>query len=735
MALWVEKHRPATLDKLTYHAGLTEHLQQLAKSGDIPHLLIYGPSGAGKRTRVAATLREIYGPSAEKLKVSQRIFETPSRRKLEINLISSNFHIEVNPSDAGIYDRVVIQDLIKEIAQTQQVTAGARKFKVVVVHEADALTRDAQHALRRTMEKYMGNMRVILCANSTGKIIGPVQSRCLLVRVAAPTVGEVVDVINSVAKKEGISVPPAFALQLANASKRNLHRALLMLEAAYVQQYPFTDAQETVLPEWELYTRDIAAAVLREQTPAQLLAVRKQLYEVLGHCIPPAVVLKVVAACLIDGVDEPLKPVVAHHAAFYEHRMQTGQKAIVHLEAFVAKFMSVYKRSLMQHGSLRFYSDAKYKTIKVPHMADSITEGTLKSWTKQVGEHVEQDEEVASIETDKVDIPVNSPVAGVLRELLANEEDTVVVGQDLFKIEEGAAAEGGAKPKATEAPAAAAIPKAEAKVEASKPEVTTPAASKPAAPAAPKPAASKPVSPPVSFGAPNRSERRVKMNRMRLRISERLKQSQDTAASLTTFNEIDMTNLIDMRKQYKDLVLKTHGVKLGYMGAFVKASSYALQAVPEVNASIDGDHMVYYDYCDVSVAVATPKGLVTPVLRNTERMGIVDVEQEIANLGTKARDNKITVEDMAGGTFTISNGGVFGSLYGTPIINMPQAAILGMHAIKDRPVVVNGEIKIRPMMYVALSYDHRIVDGREAVTFLVKLKEAIEDPRRLLLNV
>ncbi|KAJ1804981.1 hypothetical protein LPJ77_004477 [Coemansia sp. RSA 2523] len=735
MALWVEKHRPATLDKLTYHAGLTEHLQQLAKSGDIPHLLIYGPSGAGKRTRVAATLREIYGPSAEKLKVSQRIFETPSRRKLEINLISSNFHIEVNPSDAGIYDRVVIQDLIKEIAQTQQVTAGARKFKVVVVHEADALTRDAQHALRRTMEKYMGNMRVILCANSTGKIIGPVQSRCLLVRVAAPTVDEVADVINSVAKKEGISVPPAFALQLANASKRNLHRALLMLEAAYVQQYPFTDAQETVLPEWELYTRDIAAAVLCEQTPAQLLAVRKQLYEVLGHCIPPAVVLKVVAACLIDGVDEPLKPVVAHHAAFYEHRMQTGQKAIVHLEAFVAKFMSVYKRSLMQHGSLRFYSDAKYKTIKVPHMADSITEGTLKSWTKQVGEHVEQDEEVASIETDKVDIPVNSPVAGVLRELLANEEDTVVVGQDLFKIEEGAAAEGGAKPKATEAPAAAAIPKAEAKVEASKPEVTTPAASKPAAPAAPKPAASKPVSPPVSFGAPNRSERRVKMNRMRLRISERLKQSQDTAASLTTFNEIDMTNLIDMRKQYKDLVLKTHGVKLGYMGAFVKASSYALQAVPEVNASIDGDHMVYYDYCDVSVAVATPKGLVTPVLRNTERMGIVDVEQEIANLGTKARDNKITVEDMAGGTFTISNGGVFGSLYGTPIINMPQAAILGMHAIKDRPVVVNGEIKIRPMMYVALSYDHRIVDGREAVTFLVKLKEAIEDPRRLLLNV
>ncbi|KAJ2515050.1 2-oxoglutarate dehydrogenase complex E2 component [Coemansia sp. RSA 1939] len=375
-------------------------------------------------------------------------------------------------------------------------------------------------------------------------------------------------------------------------------------------------------------------------------------------------------------------------------------------------------------------------------MADSITEGTLKAWAKQVGEQVEQDEEVASIETDKVDIPVNSPVSGVLRELLANEEDTVVVGQDLFKIEEGAVAEGGAAPKpkaeetesapepATSAPAAAAAAAAAA---TSAPAAKPAPASKPA-PAAP--AQPKETSPATSsLGAPNRGERRVKMNRMRLRIAERLKQSQNTAASLTTFNEIDMTNLMDMRKQYKDAVLKTHGVKLGFMGAFVKACSQALQAVPEVNASIDGDHVVFYDYCDVSVAVATPKGLVTPVLRNTERMSIVDVEQEIANLGAKARDNKITVEDMAGGTFTISNGGVFGSLYGTPIINMPQAAILGMHAIKERPVVVGGKIEIRPMMYVALSYDHRIIDGREAVTFLVKIKEAIEDPRRLLLSV
>ncbi|KAJ2297999.1 Replication factor C (RF-C) subunit [Coemansia sp. RSA 2706] len=348
MALWVEKHRPPTLDKLSYHQGLTDHLQKLAGSGDIPHLLVYGPTGAGKRTRIAAVLREIYGPGAEKLKVSQRVFETPSRRKLELSLISSNHHIEVNPSDAGIYDRVIIQDLIKEIAQTQQVAASARRFKIVVVHEADALTRDAQHALRRTMEKYMGNMRVILCASSTGKIIAPVQSRCLLLRVAAPSADEVAQVIHQVAKKEGISVPDVMAVRLAAESKRNLHRALLMLEAAYVQQYPFAEASEPVLPEWELYTRDIAAAALREQSPAQLQAIRKQLYEVLSHCIPPSTLFRVVAAQLIDGVAEQLKPEVARHAAFYEHRLQTGQKAIVHLEAFMAKFMSVYKRSLMQ---------------------------------------------------------------------------------------------------------------------------------------------------------------------------------------------------------------------------------------------------------------------------------------------------------------------------------------------------------------------------------------------------
>jgi len=231
----------------------------------------------------------------------------------------------------------------------------------------------------------------------------------------------------------------------------------------------------------------------------------------------------------------------------------------------------------------------------------------------------------------------------------------------------------------------------------------------------------------------SRNETRVKMNRMRLRIAERLKESQNAAASLTTFNEIDMSSLVSMRAKYKDEVLKTHDVKLGFMSAFACACSLALKEIPAANASIEGEEIVYHDYVDLSVAVATPKGLVTPVVRNAEGMGFVEIEKEIANLGKKARDGKLSLEDMAGGTFTISNGGVFGSLYGTPIINLPQAAVFGMHAIKDKPVVVNGEIVIRPIMVVALTYDHRLLDGREAVTFLVKVKEYIEDPRKMLL--
>jgi len=364
-------------------------------------------------------------------------------------------------------------------------------------------------------------------------------------------------------------------------------------------------------------------------------------------------------------------------------------------------------------------------------MADSISEGSLKQWNKKVGDFVALDEEIATIETDKVDVAVNSPKAGTIVELYAKEEDTVAVGADLFKLELGDAPAGGAPKKEEpkkEAPKKE-EPKKEVKKEEPKKETPKEAPSKPAPVAKPT---SEPTSAPAAF---SREERSVKMNRMRQTIARRLKQSQENAASLTTFNEVDMSALMNMRNKYKDAVLKKHNVKLGFMSAFVKASCYALKELPAVNARIEGDSIVYNDYVDVSVAVATPKGLVTPVIRNCESLSFVEVEKSIAQYGAKARDGQIAIEDLSGGTFTISNGGVFGSMMGTPIINMPQSAILGMHAIKERPVAVNGKVEIRPMMYLALTYDHRIIDGREATTFLVKLKEALEDPTRLLLDV
>ncbi|KAJ4313654.1 2-oxoglutarate dehydrogenase complex E2 component [Fusarium piperis] len=390
--------------------------------------------------------------------------------------------------------------------------------------------------------------------------------------------------------------------------------------------------------------------------------------------------------------------------------------------------------------TVRTYADS---VIKVPQMAESISEGTLKQFSKSIGDYVEQDEEIATIETDKIDVAVNAPEAGTIKEFLASEEDTVVVGQDLVRIELGGAPAGDKKE----------APKEEAKQSESKPESkpeskqeTAPEPKKESAPAPSKPEprqAEKKESKPqtaATTGGPslgNREERRVKMNRMRLRIAERLKQSQNTAASLTTFNEVDMSNIMDFRKLYKDDVLKKTGVKLGFMSAFSRACVLAMRDIPAVNASIEGpdggDTIVYRDYVDISVAVATEKGLVTPVVRNVEALDMIGIEKSIADMGKKARDGKLTIEDMAGGTFTISNGGVFGSLMGTPIINLPQSAVLGLHAIKERPVAVNGKIEIRPMMYLALTYDHRLLDGREAVQFLVKVKEYIEDPRRMLL--
>ncbi|GFP55120.1 hypothetical protein ACSS6W_003050 [Trichoderma asperelloides] len=389
---------------------------------------------------------------------------------------------------------------------------------------------------------------------------------------------------------------------------------------------------------------------------------------------------------------------------------------------------------------IRHYAD---KIIQVPVMAESISEGTLKQFSKSIGDYVEVDEEIATIETDKIDVAVNATEAGIIKEFFVNEEDTVTVGQDLVRVELG-----GEKPASS------------GEAEAEKPKESTPAPSesKPAAePEQPKsqpapsesekpaPPPQKPAEKPSGAAAPpkvepvggNREERRVKMNRMRLRIAERLKQSQNTAASLTTFNEVDMSGIMEFRKLYKDEILKKTGVKLGFMSAFSRAAVLAMRDIPAVNASIEGpnggDTIVYRDYVDISVAVATEKGLVTPVVRNVESMDMVSIEKAIAEMGKKARDNKLTIEDMAGGTFTISNGGIFGSLMGTPIINLPQSAVLGLHAIKDRAVVVNGKVEVRPMMYLALTYDHRLLDGREAVQFLVKIKEYIEDPRKMLL--
>jgi len=391
--------------------------------------------------------------------------------------------------------------------------------------------------------------------------------------------------------------------------------------------------------------------------------------------------------------------------------------------------------------------------VPVPSMGDSISEGTIVEWVKAVGDFVAPDDVVVILETDKVSVDVRSPSAGVLARQLALSQETVSVGAPLFSLE----VEGTGKPQPVRAatkpahrpvasppppPKAATPPPPPPKTSAPQPPPAV--VPKPPTAAVPKPQAaptpSKPVdSPNAPVGAPGgRGETRVKMNRMRLRIAERLKSSQNTAAMLTTFQECDMGTLIDIRKTHKDEFEKKHGVKLGFMSAFVKASTASLQELPIINAYIDDDskEIVYRDYIDISVAVSSPTGLVVPVLRNCEEMSFADVEKTIGMFGKKAKEGKLALEDMAGGTFTISNGGVFGSLMGTPIINMPQSAILGMHATKLRPVVnKEGQIVARPMMYLALTYDHRLIDGREAVTFLKSVAMKIEDPSRLVLGL
>lgn len=348
MALIVDKHRPRSLDSLTYHAELSERLRSLAQSGDFPHLLVYGPSGAGKKTRIVATLKELYGPGVEKIKIDARVFQTTSNRKLEFNIVASVYHLEITPSDVGNYDRVVIQDLLKEVAQTQQVDQSAKqKFKVVVINEADHLTRDAQAALRRTMEKYSPNLRLILLANSTANIIAPIRSRTLLVRVAAPTVDEIASVLADSAKKEGWPIVKGLHKRIAEESGRNLRRALLMYEAVHAQNEKVTDDTPIPPPDWEALIAQIAKEIKEEHSPARILQVRSKLYDLLTHCIPPTTILKTLTFKLIVNIDDDLKSEVIKWSAFYEHRIRMGSKVIFHLEAFVAKYMRIMEMYLM----------------------------------------------------------------------------------------------------------------------------------------------------------------------------------------------------------------------------------------------------------------------------------------------------------------------------------------------------------------------------------------------------
>ena len=414
--------------------------------------------------------------------------------------------------------------------------------------------------------------------------------------------------------------------------------------------------------------------------------------------------------------------------------------------------------------------------VKVPTLGESVTEATVGQWLKKPGEAVKADEPIVSLETDKVAVDVPAPAAGTMGDIVAKEGDTVEVGALLAYVNEGAAA----------APSPASAPAAKAEAATPAPSASTPAPA-PAAADEDGEGGNLTLSPAVrrlvlehgldpskikgsgkdgrltkddvmaavdagtakaaSTGAeaapaeaapaagPSRKQERVKMTRLRQTVAKRLKEAQNNAALLTTFNDVDMTNVIEARTKYKDLFEKKHGVRLGFMGFFTKAVCMALKDIPGVNGQIEGDEIVYNDFADISVAVSAPTGLVVPVIRNAESMSVAQIERTIGDFGKKAKEGKLTMEDMKGGTFTISNGGVFGSLMSTPIINPPQSAVLGLHRIEDRPVVRDGQVVIRPMMYLALSYDHRLIDGREAVTFLVAVKNAIEDPTRLLIDL
>jgi 2-oxoglutarate dehydrogenase E2 component (dihydrolipoamide succinyltransferase) len=423
--------------------------------------------------------------------------------------------------------------------------------------------------------------------------------------------------------------------------------------------------------------------------------------------------------------------------------------------------------------------------IVVPTLGESVTEATVGKWFKKAGDTVKADEALAELETDKVTLEVNAPVGGVISEIVVKEGETVAVGAILGSISEGQVGAAAAKPSAAPSAPPKAAPSPAPQVSAAPQPSAAPAAARSPnadvlAPSVRRIAEESGVNPasvaatgkdgrvtkgdmlaaiengashpaaitfpmPQPMQAPSirtprvpsdeAREERVRMTKLRQTIARRLKEAQNTAAMLTTFNEVDMSTIMGVRNHYKDLFEKRHGVKLGFMGFFVKACIHALQEVPSVNAEIDGQDIIYKKYCHIGIAVGSDRGLVVPVVRDADQKSIAEVEKEIASFGKKARDGKLSLEEMQGGTFTISNGGVYGSLMSTPILNAPQSGILGMHKIQERPMVINGKIEIRPMMYLALSYDHRLVDGKEAVTFLVRVKESLEDPARLVLDL
>ena len=395
--------------------------------------------------------------------------------------------------------------------------------------------------------------------------------------------------------------------------------------------------------------------------------------------------------------------------------------------------------------------------VKVPQLSESVSEATLVSWRKKAGEAVKRDENLIDIETDKVVLELPAPADGVLAKIIKNDGESVTSGEVIAVLDTDAKAAAAPAAEKKEAPA----PKASA------PAATqAPATAKAASPAATKiaaeqgvdtskvagtgrdgrvtkgdvletkaPAATKPAPPPIQAPSGNRAEQRVAMTRLRQRVAERLVQSQSTAAILTTFNEVNMAPVMELRNRYKERFEKEHGVKLGFMSFFVKAAVHALRKYPVVNASIDGGDIVYHGYYDIGIAVGSERGLVVPILRDADRLSIAQIESTIADFAKRAKDGKLSIEELTGGTFSITNGGVFGSMLSTPIINPPQSAILGVHATKDRAVVENGQVVVRPMNYLALSYDHRLIDGREAVLSLVAIKEALEDPARMLLDL